>query len=42
MVIITFNTSCKEDMLPNGLGDRGNEGGCSRGLVGAARFAPIR
>lgn len=36
----TFNTSCKEDILPNGLGDLGNEGGCSRGRVGADRLAP--
>lgn len=27
-------------MLPNGLGDRGNDGGCSRGRAGAARLAP--
>lgn len=24
---ITFRTSCREDMLPNGLGERGNDGG---------------
>lgn len=27
-------------MLPNGLGDRGNDGGCSLGRCGAVRFAP--
>lgn len=27
-------------MLPNGLGDLGNDGGCSRGRAGAARLAP--
>lgn len=39
-VSFTFNTSCKEDILPNGLGDRGNDGGCSRGRCGAVRLAP--
>lgn len=37
----TFKTSCKEDILPSGLGDLGKEGGCSRGRWGAARLAPI-
>lgn len=27
-------------MLPKGLGDLGNEGGCSRGRAGAALLAP--
>lgn len=27
-------------MLPSGLGERGNEGGWSRGLAGAVRLAP--
>lgn len=42
-VSFTFKTSCKEDILPNGLGDLGRDGGCSvgRGLSGAARLAPI-
>lgn len=39
-VSFTFSTSCREDMLPNGLGDRGNDGGCSLGRCGAVRFAP--
>lgn len=38
----TFKTSCKEDILPNGLGDFGNEGGGATGLCGAARFAPTQ
>lgn len=37
---ITFKTSCSEDMLPNGLGDRGSDGGWSRGLAGAILLAP--
>lgn len=36
----TLSTSCNDDILPSGLGDLGNEGGCSRGLVGATRFPP--
>lgn len=36
----TLSTSCSEDMLPSGLGERGNEGGWSRGLAGAVRLAP--
>lgn len=41
-VSFTFKTSCKEDILPNGLGDdlAGRDGGCSRGRCGAARLAP--
>lgn len=39
-VSFTFKTSCKEDILPKGLGDFGNEGGAADGLCGAARFAP--
>lgn len=27
-------------MLPSGLGERGNDGGWSRGLAGAVRLAP--
>lgn len=38
----TFKTSCKEDILPNGLGDFGNEGGAADGRCGAARFAPTQ
>lgn len=38
---LTFNTSCNDDMLPKGLGDRGSDGGCSRGLDGATRLAPV-
>lgn len=38
----TLRTSCRDDIEPNsGLGDRGSDGGCSRGRCGAARFAPI-
>lgn len=37
-----MRTSCNEDILPRGLGDRGNEGGCSRGLAGAIRLAPVQ
>lgn len=37
---LTFKTSCNEDILPSGLGDRGNDGGWSRGLTGAMRFVP--
>lgn len=38
----TFKTSCNEDIEPNnGLGERGRDGGCSRGLCGAALFAPV-
>lgn len=39
-VSFTFKTSCKEDIEPNGLGERGKDGGCSRGRCGAARLAP--
>jgi hypothetical protein len=38
---LTFNTSCNDDMLPNGLGERGKDGGCSLGLAGAVLFAPL-
>jgi hypothetical protein len=37
---LTFKTSCNDDMLPKGLGDRGNDGGCSLGRAGAVRLAP--
>lgn len=39
----TLRTSCKDDIEPNsGLGERGSDGGCSRGRCGAARFAPMK
>lgn len=39
--ILTLRTSCNEDILPRGLGERGgNDGGCSRGLIGGL-FVPI-
>lgn len=37
---LTFRTSCRDDILPSGLGDLGNEGGWSRGRAGAVRLAP--
>lgn len=41
MELLTFRTSCNDDMLPKGLGDLGSDGGCSRGLDGATRLAPV-
>lgn len=41
-ILLTFNTSCNDDILPKGLGDLGSDGGCSLGLAGAIRFAPTK